>query len=126
MDIAGRDLLVQLVNSWRTLSLQIKGTMKIIRGSVIQCVVKRPTFQPAEDFWLAFYFFEVQAGSFWKDCWLVPSLEFAELTKHQHFPGAIGFHVTLNGEDNRWMKFRHPIADQAAVLTRALLELKRN
>lgn len=123
MDIAGRDLLVQLVNSWRAISLQIKGTTMIIRGSVIQFMVKRHTFRPAEDFWLAFYFFDTQAGSFWKDCWLVPSLEFAALTKDQHFAGSIGFHVTLNGQTNRWVKFRHPIGDQAALLRRALLGL---
>jgi hypothetical protein len=126
MDIAGRDMLVQLVNSWKTLSLQIKGTTMIIRGSVIQIMVKRHTFRPAKDFWFAFYFFDTATGSFWKDCWLVPSLEFAELTKNQHFAGSIGFHVTLNGQDNRWMKFRHPITDQAAVLHNALLAIRRN
>jgi hypothetical protein len=123
MDIAGRDLLVQLVNSWRTISLQIKGTTKIIRGSVIQCMVKRPTFQPAEDFWLAFYFFDAEAGHFWKDYWLVPSLDFAALTADQHFPGSIGFHVTLNGDNNRWRKFRHSIDKQGDVLHRALISL---
>ena len=46
MDIAGRDLLVQLVDSWRTISLQIKGTTQIVRGTRIQCLVKRVDVQP--------------------------------------------------------------------------------
>ena len=125
MDIAGRDLLVQLVDSWRTISLQIKGTTQIVRGTRIQCLVKRWTFTPSEDFWLAFYFFDVTAGALGKYCWLVPSIEFAALTANQHFPLTINFQVTLEGENNRWRPFRHPIEDQAHVLRKALLALKR-
>jgi hypothetical protein len=55
MDIAGRDLLVQLVDTWRALSMQIKGTTMIVRGTRIQCLVKRWTFVPSPNFWLAFY-----------------------------------------------------------------------
>ena len=125
MDIAGRDLLVQLVDSWRTISLQIKGTTQIVRGTRIQCLVKRWTFTPSEDFWLAFYFFDVTAGALGKYCWLVPSIEFAALTANQHFPLTINFQVTLEGENNRWRPFRHPIEDQAHVLRKALLAPKR-
>ena len=125
MDIAGRDLLVQLVDTWRTISLQIKGTTQIVRGTRIQCMVKRWTFSPSEDFWLAFYFFDVETGNFWKYCWLVPSLEFAALTADQHFSRSLSFQVTLEGEDNRWRKIRHEIHNQAAVLRKALLSLTR-
>lgn len=125
MDIAGRDLLVQLVDTWRTISLQIKGTTMIVRGTRIQCLVKRWTFRPSEDFWLAFYFFDVERGSFGKYCWLVPSLDFAALTADQHFPRSINFQVTIEGEDNRWRKFRHEIDSQAVVLHKALLSLTR-
>jgi hypothetical protein len=125
MDIAGRDLLVQLVDSWRAISLQIKGTTHIVRGTRIQCLVKRWTFRPSEDFWLAFYFFDVAAGRFWKYCWLVPSLDFAALTADQHFPLSLSFQVTLEGENNRWRKYRHEIDSQALVLRKALLSLTR-
>ena len=125
MDIAGRDLLVQLVDSWRTISLQIKGTAQIVRGTRIQFLVRRWTFTPAEDFWLAFYFFDVVAGALGRYCWLVPSVEFAALTANQHFPLTISFQVTLEGENNRWRPFRHPIEDQGHVLRKALLALKR-
>ena len=125
MDIAGRDLLVQLVDSWRTISLQIKGTTQIVRGTRIQCLVKRWTFTPSEDFWFAFYFFDVTTGTFWKYCWLVPSLDFAALTADQHFPRSISFQVTLEGEDNRWRPYRHEIGQQAQVLGKALLSLTR-
>ena len=88
-------------------------------------MVKRWTFSPSEDFWLAFYFFDVETGNFWKYCWLVPSLEFAALTADQHFSRSLSFQVTLEGEDNRWRKFRHEIDNQAAVLRKALLSLTR-
>jgi len=125
MDIAGRDLLVQLVDSWRTISLQIKGTTMIVRGTRIQCLVKRWTFIPSEDFWLAFYFFDATKGAFWKYCWLVPSIDFAALTADQHFPRSVSFQVTLEGEDNRWRPYRHPIEEQGHVLRKALLALTR-
>lgn len=124
MDIAGRDILVQLVDTWRALSMQIKGTTMIVRGTRIQCLVKRWTFIPSPDFWLAFYFFDLMTGAFWKYCWLVPSIEFARLTANQHFAKSLSFQVTLEGEDNEWREFRHEIRDQAAVLRKALLALK--
>lgn len=125
MDIAGRDLLVQMVDSWRTIFLQIKGTTQIVRGTRIQCLVKRWTFRPSEDFWLAFYFFDMEVGAFGPYCWLVPSVEFAALTADQHFANDLSFQVTLKDEDNKWRGFRHQISDQAAVLRKALLSLSR-
>lgn len=125
MDIAGRDLLVQLVNTCRALSLQIKGTDVVVRGGRIQCMVRRNTFRPARDFWLAFYFFDLMRGSFWPYCWLVPSLDFAALTKDQHNPSILSFQVTLDGEDNRWRPFRRNLNEQGSVLHHALLELPR-
>jgi hypothetical protein len=125
MDIAGRDLLVQLVGTWRTVSVQIKGASRLAKGSGFACLVKRWTFTPSEDFWFGFYFFDVATGSFWKYCWLVPSLEFAALTADQRYATSIKFTVTLEGEENRWRKFRHPIENQVAVLHKALLSLRR-
>jgi len=125
MDIAGRDLLVQLVDTWRAIYLQIKGTTQIVRGTRLQCLVKRWTFRPSEDFWLAFYFFDPAEGNFWKYCWLVPSLDFAALTADQHFEGSLSFQVTLDGEDNKWRRFRHEIDAQASVLRKGLLSLTR-
>jgi hypothetical protein len=122
MDVAGRDLLVQLVDSWRTLSVQVKGTARM-EGTAIQFLVRRNTFVPSEDFWLAFYFFDASLGSFWKYCWLVPSLEFARLTADQHIAGRIYFRVTVDGENNRWRRFRYEISEQGAVLGKALLRL---
>lgn len=125
MDIAGRDLLVQLIDTWRAIYLQIKGTTQIVRGTRLQCLVKRWTFRPSKDFWLAFYFFDAAKGSFWKYCWLVPSLDFAALTADQHFAGSLSFQVTLEGEDNRWRKFRYETDAQGSVLRKGLLSLTR-
>ena len=55
-------------------------------------------------------------GTFWKYCWLVPSIDFAALTADQHFSRTVGFQVTLEGEDNRWRPYRHEIGQQAQVL----------
>lgn len=120
MDIAGRDLLVHLLGTSRALYLQIKGTTMIVRGTRIQFLVKRWTFRPSADFWLAFYYFDAAAGDLGKYCWLVPSLDFAALTADQHFARSISFQVTLDGEDNRWFKYRHEIDEQAEVLRKVL------
>jgi hypothetical protein len=125
MDIAGRDLLVQLVGTRRAIWLQIKGASSLANGTGFACLVKRWTFIPSEDFWLAFYFFDLGPGRFWKYCWLVPSLEFAALTADQHYSTSIKFTVTLDGEDNRWFKFRRSIENQAAVLRQALRSQQR-
>src|SRR2546430_16216981 len=59
VDIAGRDLLVQLDNTWRALSMQIKGTARLAEDSdVVHCAVARETFVARDDFWLAFHFYD--------------------------------------------------------------------
>ena len=58
MDLAGRDLLVQLTGSWRAIYLQVKVRTRLTDGTRLQCQVRRDTFQPAEDFWFSFYYFD--------------------------------------------------------------------
>jgi hypothetical protein len=122
-DIAGRDLLIQLVDSFLALYLQIKGTGRLEGPNSIRHLVRRNTFVPAEDFWLCFYYFEVAPGRLFPDCWLVPSLEFARRTADQHNAAMLAFATTLTKENDRWREFRHPIGDQAAVIRAALKAL---
>jgi hypothetical protein len=122
-DIAGRDLLIQLVDSFRALYMQIKGTARLHRANSIQHMIRRHTFVPAEDFWLAFYYFELRPNRLFPDCWLVPSVEFARRTADQRNAAMLTFDTTLTEEHDRWREFRHPIGDQAAVIRAALKAL---
>jgi len=120
-DIAGRDLLIQRVDSWRALYLQIKGTGRLAERDSIHHLVRRRTFVPAEDFWLGFYYFDRHLGRLFPDCWLVPSLHFASRTADQRDATVLTFETQLTEERDHWREFRHPITDQAAVIRAALM-----
>jgi len=123
-DIAGRDLLIQRADSFRALYMQIKGTGRIDGRDSIHHLVRRRTFVPAEDFWLGFYYFDRQAQRFFPDCWLVPSVRFAQLTADQRDATALSFETQLSEDHDRWREFRHPMTDQAAVIRAALNALR--
>jgi hypothetical protein len=122
-DIAGRDLLIQYVDSFRALYLQLKGTARRHGPNSIQHMVHRHTFVPADDFWLGFYYFEPRPNRLFPDCWLVPSVEFARRTAAQRNATMITFATTLTVENDTWREFRHPIGDQSAVIRAALKAL---
>ncbi len=123
-DVAGRDLLVQLVDSPLILFLQIKGTSRLAERDSIHMLVRRRSFFPSADFWLAFYYYQVARGSFFEDCWLVPSLDFAGLTKEQHDATTLSFEARLDPAHDRWRDFRHPFTAQGSVLRQALRQLR--
>jgi hypothetical protein len=123
-DIKGRDLLVQLVNSPYAAFVQIKGTA-VHRGyDLIRFHVRRNTFVPADDFWLALYFWDQRRGAFFPECWLVPSHELARRTAHQRDAGYLTVDARLDPSLDRWADCRHPIEDQADVLRGALHGLR--
>jgi hypothetical protein len=119
-DIAGRDLLIQQVDSPHALFMQVKGTDRLAERNSIHCLVRHRTFVPTEDFWLGFYYFDLNLGRFFPDCWLVPSLQFAGRTADQRDATVITFETQLTEEHDRWREFRHPISDQAGVIRAAL------
>jgi hypothetical protein len=122
-DIAGRDLLIQQVDSPAAIFMQIKGTDRLAERDSIHCLVRRRTFVPAQDFWLGFYYFELPLGRFFPDCWLVPSLQFAGRTADQRDATVLTFETMLTEDRDRWREFRHPISEQAAVIRAALAKL---
>jgi hypothetical protein len=123
-DIKGRDLMVQLVKSPYAMYLQIKGTA-VRRGTdSVRFHVRRNTFVPAADSWLAFHFWDDRQGAEFPVCWMVPSLELARRTAHQTDPGYITFDARLDPSVDRWADRRVPIHDQAEVLRGALHGLR--
>ena len=125
VDIAGRDLLVQLVNTWRALSIQVKGTARLREGAdVVHCKVARETFVPSDDFWLEFQFYDPFWVSRFRDCWLVPSRDFARLTAGSRNKATMDFRAHLDPARDAWRAYRHPIEAQGEVLRQALLRLK--
>lgn len=122
-DIAGRDLLIQQVDSSRVIFMQIKGTDRLAERDSIHGLVRRRTFVPTKDFWLGFYYFELPVARFFPDCWLVPSLQFAGRTTDQRDATTLSFETMLTKERDRWREFRHPISEEAAVIRAALAKL---
>jgi hypothetical protein len=123
-DIKGRDLLVQLVNSPHAIFLQIKGTGMRRGTDLIRFHVRRSTFVPADDFWLAFHFWDERRGAFFPECWLVPSRELARRTAHQRDAGYLTVDARLDASVDLFAEFRCPIVDQAEVLRAALHGLR--
>jgi hypothetical protein len=123
-DIKGRDLLVQLVNSPYAIYLQIKGTA-VQRGTdSVRFHIRRNTFVPADDSWLAFHFWDHRRAAEFPECWMVPSRELARRTAHQRDAGYLTLDARLDPSVDRWGEFRVPIHDQSDVLRGALHGLR--
>lgn len=123
-DIKGRDLLVQLVNSPHAVFAQIKGTAVLLGNDRIRFHIRRNTFVPADDFWLALHFWDRRRAGFFPECWLVPSRELALRTAHQRDTAYLTVDARLDASVDQWADCRHPIQDQANVLRRALHRLR--
>jgi hypothetical protein len=119
-DVAGRDLLIQRVNSPRALFLQIKGTQRLAERDSIHLLVRRRTFVARANFWLAFYYFDAARGALFDDCWLVPSVTFAQRTATQRDRTTLSFETQLTRGRDRWAEFRVPVRAQGKVLRRTL------
>ncbi len=125
-DIAGRDLLLQLVDTAGTVFLQIKGTARLAERDSVHMLVRRRTFVPQTNFWLAFYYYDRVRDALFDDCWLVPSKDFARRTADQRDATTLSFETQLTRAHDRWAEFRHPIRAQGEVLRRALHALPDN
>lgn len=123
-DIKGRDLLIQLVNSPHAVFLQIKGTEMRRGEDLVRFHVRRNTFVPADDFWLALHFWDQRRAGSFPECWLVPSRELARRTAHQRDSAYLTVDARLDPTLDRWADFRHPIQEQADVLRGVLHELR--
>lgn len=123
-DIAGRDLLVQLVNSPFALFAQIKGTAVLRGKDLVRFHLRRNTFIPADDFWIALYFWEQRRRALFPECWLVSSRELARRTAHQRDATYLTVDARLDPSVDGWADCRFPIQDQADVLRGALHGLR--
>jgi len=123
-DIKGRDLLVQLVNSPYAVFVQIKGTQLRRGDDLIRFHVRRNTFVPADDFWLALHFWDQRRAGFFPECWLVPSHELARRTAHQRDAAYLTVDARLDPALDAWADCRYPIHEQADVLRGALQGLR--
>jgi hypothetical protein len=122
-DVVGRDMLIQLANTWRAIYLQIKGTARVEGRRSVHCSVQRAGFIAGDDFWLAFYYYDRERSGMFEHCWLVPSQNFAEVTRSQSVTKKMTFTANLDPEQDRWVEFRHRIDSQGKVLRAALHRL---
>ncbi len=119
-DVAGRDLLVQLVGTSLALYLQVKGSALRREGASVDFSVHRSTFFAAEDFWLVLLYWDRRADRFFPECWLVPSLEVERRMSKTTGSTYWTIAAHLDRAADRWAEFRHPIGDTAEVLRRSL------
>lgn len=122
-DLAGRNLLVQLVGTDKALYIEVKGRTRRHSQYSIQIPVPRSTFVASPDFWLVFYYFDGERETLFEDCWLVPSIEFERRTASQADKNSLNFQADLRPERDAWRQWRHPLRAQAEVVVAALREL---
>ena len=123
-DIKGRDLLVQRVGSRIALFVQIKGTAVVRGHDLVRFHVRRNTFVPADDFWVALYCWVRRPAGLFPECWLIPSIELAQRTAHQRDSSYLTIDARLEPSVDRWSTWRCPIHEQADVFRAALSQLR--
>ena len=119
-DMHGRDLLVHLVGTAYAIYLQVKGTERIQGRDRAQVLIRRATFQPADDFWLVVRLGSRRAGSVLPDSWLIPSWEVVRRTAHERERDFIMVKVSLDPSRDPFADCRHASDDIAQVLRGAL------
>ena len=123
-DIKGRDLLVQRVGSPMALFVQVKGTAVVRGRDLVRFHVRRNTFVPAEDFWLALYCWVHRPAGLFPECWLIPSIALAQGTAHQRDSSYLTIDARLDATVDRWAVWRCPIHEQADVFRAGLHRLR--
>ena len=123
-DIKGRDLLVQRVGSSMALFAQVKGTAVVRGHDLVRFHVRRNTFVPAEDFWLALYCWVHRPAGLFPECWLIPSIALAQGTAHQRDSSYLTIDARLDATVDRWAVWRCPIHEQADVFRAGLHRLR--
>ena len=123
-DIKGRDLLVQRVGSSMALFAQVKGTAVVRGHDLVRFHVRRNTFVPAEDFWLALYCWVHRPAGLFPECWLIPSIALAQGTAHQRDSSYLTIDARLDSTVDRWAVWRCPIHEQADVFRAGLHRLR--
>jgi len=123
-DIKGRDLLVQRVGSPMALFAQVKGTAVVRGHDLVRFHVRRNTFVPAEDFWLALYCWVHRPAGLFPECWLIPSIALAQGTAHQRDSSYLTIDARLDATVDRWAVWRCPIHEQADVFRAGLHRLR--
>ena len=108
----------------RPRAAEVKGTAVRRGEDLVRFHVRRNTFVVADDFWLAFYFWDRRRAALFPECWLVTSRELARRTAHQRDVAYLTVDTRLDRSVDRWAEFRCPIQDQAAVLRGALRKLR--
>ena len=123
-DIKGRDLLVQRVGSPMALFVQVKGTAVVRGHDLVRFHVRRNTFVPADDFWLALYCWARRPAGLFPECWLIPSIALAQGTAHQRDSSYLTIDARLDAAVDRWAMWRCPIHEQADVFRAGLHRLR--
>jgi hypothetical protein len=119
-DIHGRDLLVLLLGTADAIYLQIKGTAVLRGDNQVRVRVRRSTFVPADDFWIAVRFWNQHLRAIHPEIWMVSSTEFVRRTAHQRDVHYHNFDAHLDPSKDRWADCRYPANEAAEALRDAL------
>jgi hypothetical protein len=110
VDDAGVDLVFSRRNHPATLAVQVKARFSTSKRAVkggFRIQVRRATFQPRSDLAILGVLYDNFEQHDILTAWLIPALEFHELTKSQSPDRAVlVMAAALKGKTNHWLKYR--------------------
>lgn len=121
VDDDGVDLIFSLRGRPATLAVQVKARFRpgVFPRNTFQTQLRRATFGPRPELALLFVLYDGDRQGI-ETAWLVPSLDFEELTRNLTHPDRIVFAASLSGQHNKWSAFRQTPSELPGALVELL------
>ncbi len=111
VDDDGVDLVLNLKGKPKHMLLQVKSRFTLSKKSAYRSHVRRASFNPRDDLYLLFAFFDTDKSELGEHLWLIPSLTFEKLTGSQSKTRKfVVFSSTFKSKD-MWAPYRMSKAD---------------
>lgn len=121
VDDEGVDLIVYRRKlGGKVLYLQIKSRFTLTKKGYFKSQVRKKSFSPRKDLYLAFVYFDVQKNGLGEILWLIPTLDFIDLIKGQRSKKKIYvFQSKFTSRNDMWAKYKITLKE----MPQKLLEL---
>ncbi len=118
VDDEGVDLLVYRHKlGGKVIYLQVKSRFTLNKKGRFRSQVRRKSFRPRKDLYLAFVYYDVKTESLSDSLWLIPSCDFVKLLKGQSAKRKIYvFQSAFASKNDMWKPYRLQIQDLSSKL----------
>jgi len=108
VDDEGVDLLVyRSKRGGKVLYIQVKSRFTLTGRGHYRSQVRKKSFLPRKDLYLAFVYYDASTNGLGKALWLIPTLDFINLVKRQTSKRKFYiFHSKFTSQNDMWAKYR--------------------